>query len=287
MDYYISLLIQIVLYTLIASSYNLVLGFAGQFHAGQVAFLAIGGYAYALLSTTFIPNPIIATIIAGLITTVSGFALGKLTIKLKGPYLVIGSFAFAEIVRLTALNWVDLTNGSRGIFGLERIFGLNNNLHFLILISLICALSLILMYKIVNSQYGLLLEAVREDDIAVESIGKNSVKTKLEIFCVSAFFAGIGGALLTQYLRVITPEGFGLTDTLYILLMVLLGGKGSFKGTIIGVILIISLSEVFRFIPLASSQIASLRVILYALCFILIMLYRPQGICERKKFTKK
>ncbi len=287
MDYIIGLLTIIAIFTLLTQSYNLVLGFAGQFHLAHIAFMGIGAYTFGLLAVKADWPFLIAMLAGGIMALIAGVFLGKITLPFKGPYLVIISYGFTEIAKSIELNWIDLTNGSRGLLGVPRpsFFGfeLYHPLGFLIFTLVVVIIGHYLMHRIISSPYGLLLEALREDEIAVETTGRSTVRIKMEVMAVSAFFAGLAGALFVSYLSIITPEDYGLPAVILILLMVLLGGKGSFwGGGILGTVAIYVIFEPLRFLDLPDSVLGSLRMLIYAVLFILLMLLRPQGLIGRK-----
>lgn len=294
MDYYLGVITAVTIFTILSQSYNLILGYAGQFHLGHVAFFGIGAYTYGLL-TVKAGFPIFPSILlAGVSGAVFGAFLGKLCLPFKGHYLVIVSYGFTELVRSIELNWQSLTNGSRGLLGVPRpeFFGytLNSPIAFTLFVIAVAAICHYIIYRIVKSPYGLLLEAVREDEIATETIGRNTVRAKIETMTVSAFFAGIAGSLFAMHLSLVVPEDYGLTAVIFILLMLLLGGRGSFLGGgIIGPILLYLIFEPLRFLDLPDNVLGSLRMLIYATLFICIMLFRPQGILGRKalNFFKK
>ncbi|MDP4008413.1 MAG: branched-chain amino acid ABC transporter permease [Candidatus Peregrinibacteria bacterium] len=292
MNYYLTVITFATIFTILSQSYNLILGYAGQFHLGHVAFFGIGAYTFGIL-TVKAGFPIIpAMVAAGLIAGIFGVFLGKISLPFKSHYLVIVTYGFNEIIKSIELNWSELTNGALGILGVPRpeIFGytLNDSLSFLLFVILVAALCHYIIYRIIKSPYGLLLEAVREDEIATETIGRNTVRTKIEAMTVSAIFAGVAGALFAMQLSIVVPEDYGLNTVIFVLLMLLLGGRGSFwGGGIIGPFLLYMIFEPLRFLNLPESILGSLRMLIYAILFISIMLYRPQGILGRKAIHLK
>lgn len=292
MDYYLGVITVATIFTVVSQSYNLILGYAGQFHLGHVGFFGIGAYTYALLTVKAGWPVFLSMLLAGIVAGIFGILLGKISLPFKGHYLVIVSYGFNAILEGIELNWTNLTRGAQGILGIPRpeIFGytLYDSLSFMLFVVITAAICHYIMYRIVQSPYGLLLEAVREDEIATETIGRNTVKTKIETMVISAFFVGIAGALFAMHLSIVVPHDFGLNTVIFVLLMLLLGGRGSFwGGGIIGPILLYLIFEPLRFLSLPDSMIGSLRMLIYALLFIGITLYRPQGIMGRKALQLK
>lgn len=294
MDYYLGVITVVTIFTILSQSYNLILGYGGQFHLGQVAFFGVGAYTFGLLTVKAGVPILFAILLAGAGGALLGAFLGKLCLPFKGHYLVIVSYGFTELIRSVELNWQSLTHGSRGLLGVPRpeFFGyaLGSPLAFAVFVIAVAAICHYIMYRIVKSPYGLLLESIREDEIATETIGRNTVRTKIETMTVSAFFAGIAGSLFAMHLSLVVPEDYGLNTVIFILLMLLLGGRGSFwGGGIIGPILLYLIFEPLRFLDLPDNVLGSLRMLIYATLFICIMLFRPQGILGRKaiNFFKK
>jgi len=292
MDYYLGIITVATIFTVVSQSYNLILGYAGQFHLGHVGFFGIGAYTYALLTVKAGWPIFLSILLAGIVTGIFGILLGKISLPFKGHYLVIVSYGFNAILEGIELNWTSLTRGAQGVLGVPRpeIFGysLYDPISFMLFVLFVAGICHYIMYRIVKSPYGLLLEAVREDEIAVETIGRSTVRTKIETMVVSAFFVGIAGSLFAMYLSIVVPKDYGLNTVIFVLLMLLLGGRGSFLGGgIIGPFLLYLIFEPLRFLDLPDSMIGSLRMLIYALLFIGIMLYRPQGIMGRKALQIK
>lgn len=282
--YLIHLLILIGIYIILVLSLQLTLGFTGLLNIGHIAFFAIGAYTSALLTLNGLPFWI-AFLAAGIFAMISGFLLSIPTRRLKGDYLALATIAFTFVIYSLALNWTKLTRGPLGLPGIPRpiLFGLklSSNLSFFILTLIIVLISYFLIRKITHSPFGKVLEAIRDDELATKILGKNTFKMKSYALAISAFFAGIAGSLYAHYINYIDPSSFTLMQLIPILVIVIIGGLASLKGTVIATFILILIPELLRFIGLPSSLVGPLRQIFYALILILILIYKPKGFYGR------
>ncbi len=289
MAYLEHLLILICIYIILAVSLNLIIGFTGLLNLGHVAFFGIGAYASALL--TIAGYPFIVGLIAGIIlSAIFGFLVSIPCVRLRGDYLAIATLGFGEIIRSVMKNWVSLTRGPLGLPGIPKasfIIIFDTPLKFLILSIIFAVLTIVIMHLLVHSPFGRVLRAVREDEVAAQSIGKNVSKYKIIAVVVGSSFAGIAGSLYAHYITFIDPSTFGLTETILMLLMVVLGGVGSITGSVAGAVILVLLPEPLRFLQLPSSIVAAIRQMLYSIILILIMIYKPNGLFEEKKHITK
>ncbi|MGV8150868.1 MAG: branched-chain amino acid ABC transporter permease [Candidatus Woesearchaeota archaeon] len=281
-DAYIThLLIMIGIYLVLALSLQLSIGFTGILNMGHVAFFCIGAYASALLTMNGVPF-IWSLIAAGLMALIFGFLLSLPSRKLKGDYLALVTLGFSFVIYSIALNWMSLTRGPLGIPGISKpvIFGMkfSSNNMYLILVLIIVLITYLVLYRIVNTPFGKTLQAVRDDELAAKSLGKSTFRIKSYALAISAFFAGIAGSLYAHYITFIDPSSFTLTQLIPIIVIVIIGGLASLKGTILATIIIVLLPEPMRFIGFPSSIIGPARQIMFALILLLILLYRPKGL---------
>ncbi len=278
--YFIHLAILVGIYLILALSLQLALGYTGLINLGHIAFFAIGAYTSALLTLNGIPF-IIAIILAGIVSAFFGFLLSIPTNKLKGDYLALATLAFTFVVYAITLNWTSLTRGPLGLPGIPKpsILGLSfsSNLSFLILTLIIFLAVYFIIKRIIDSPFGKVLEATRDNELATKVLGKNTFKIKSIALGTSAFFAGIAGSLYAHYITYIDPSSFTIMQLIPILCIVIIGGLASLKGTIIATIILILLPEPLRFIGFPSSVVGPMRQIIYALILLLILIYKPKG----------
>ncbi len=283
-EYFIHIFILIGIYIILAVSLNLSIGFSGLLNMGHIAFFGIGAYTSALLTKAGMPF-IFAFICAGLVAGIFGFFLVYVARKLKGDYLALTTLGFSFVMYSIFLNWTSLTRGPLGIAGISKpsflTLVLKSNLSYLIFVIIVAVISVYIMYRLVSSPYGRLLEAMRDDEIGLRVLGKNTLKLKLISITISAFFAGLAGSLLAHYITYIDPSSFILSEIILIFTIVIVGGLASIKGSIIGTIIILLIPEALRFLNLPSFMVGPMRQIIYAIILILILIFRPKGLFGR------
>jgi branched-chain amino acid transport system permease protein len=282
--YLIHLLILIGIYLILAISLQLSVGFTGLLNLGHVAFYAIGAYTSALLALNGFPFWF-CFLSAGILAMIFGFLLSLPTNKLKGDYLALATMGFSFVVYAVLLNWTSLTRGPLGIPGIPKpkIFGISfsDNFSFLILVAIIALLSYLIIKRITISPFGKVLEAIRDNELVVRVLGKNTFKMKSLALMISSFFAGIAGSLYAHYITFIDPSSFTLLQLIPVLSIVIIGGLASLEGTVLATIILVLLPEPLRFIGFPSSIVGPARQILYALLLLLILIYKPKGFYGR------
>ena len=291
MDYLFHILVSVALFSILATSFNLLIGYSGLFALSHAAFFGVGAYATAILTTQLglgFPSPLL---IGMLITAFVGIAIALPALRIGGDYLVIVSLALQMIVAAIMLNWTSLTGGTDGIRGIPRVviagWELNSAPRFLPLAACCAAICFWISWKIGHSPYGRALKAMRENESAVLSVGKNVVAMKLSVFALAAALASVAGSLYAHYVTFVSAEGFTLDLTVYILAMVILGGTGNLWGSLLGAAILTALPELLKFLALAPDIADKTRQMLYGVILILILRIRPQGLIpESSTLTK-
>lgn len=263
-DSYILLnLVIICINIILAVSLNLITGYTGQFSLGHAAFMSVGAYVSAV-ATTNLGLPFgIAILLAALFSALAGILIGIPTLRLRGDYLAIATLGFGEIVRVVILN-NDYLGGASGFNDIPQY----TNWTWLYFMTV---LTVVLIKNFVDSKRGRACIAIREDEIASESMGINTTFYKVLAFGIGAFFAGIAGALYSGYFYFIKPDVFGFMKSIDILVIVVFGGMGSIIGSVVGAIAISIISLVLQGFP-------ELRMVIYSVILFIIMVYRPQGL---------
>lgn len=255
---------------------------------GHAAFSCLGAYTSALLALNFGVSPWLGLLIGATFAGVSGLIIGYPSIRLKGDYLALATFGLGVIIYSVAKNWVDLTRGPMGLPGIPGFyfFGLelSSVWSYLLLVLIFAIITVLTIKRITHSPFGRILLSVREDEIASQTLGKNTNRYKLTVFVIGAFFAGIGGSLYAHYITFIDPSSFTVMESITILLMVIFGGMGSISGSVVGAIMLVVFPELLRFIGLPSSIAAPLRQMIYGVLLILLMLIRPRGLLGAYRF---
>lgn len=276
-EYLLHIGVIILIYTILATSLNLIMGYVGEFPLGHVAFFGIGAYTAALLSVKA-GFPVWATLpLGGVLGAVFGFVIGAITLRLQGPFFVIVTLAFAEVLRLIAGNWIDLTNGPMGIAGIPHpafIDGggfLGGKRGFMLLALVLVAAAFYLSYRFVYSNAGRAAVTIRENRYVAQSIGVQPWRYALFAFVLAAFLAGIAGAYYGHYLSFVGTEVFGFSFTASMIIMVLLGGKGTLIGPVVGAVVVTLLEEYLR-------EAKELRLTLFGMIVMAVVLFAPNGV---------
>ncbi|MGD8251588.1 MAG: branched-chain amino acid ABC transporter permease [Desulfobacterales bacterium] len=274
--YWVDVLNNVGLYAILALSLNIILGHAGLFHMGHAAFYALGAYTTAIINTTYHIPVLWLLPLSGLVAGLVALVVARPIIHLRGDYLLIVTIGMVEIVRIALINNVfGITGGSNGIFGISRpeLFGLKlkSTTHFFYLIWGFAALTIFLFDRLEKSRFGRALNYLREDDVAAEGSGIDTAHYKLIAFVIGAFWAGMVGNIYAAKMTIIAPESFNFWESVVLFMIVLLGGRGSIRGVILGAFLVVGLPELFR-------QFAAARMLVFGAIMIVMMIFRTEGI---------
>lgn len=263
-------LILICINIILAVSLNLINGFTGQFSLGHAGFMSIGAYTSAILTLDHnAPFPL-ALVAGGVVAALFGFLIGLPTLRLRGDYLAIATLGLGEIIRIVFLN-TEYVGGASGLSGIPA----KTTWTWVFLFTVI---TVVIIQNFVKSTHGRACIAIRENEIAAESMGINTTIYKVIAFVIGAFFAGIGGGLYAHKFYVINPTSFNFMKSFEILVIVVLGGLGSTTGAIVGAIL---LTLIFTFLQ----DYPELRMIIYSLVLVVMMIFRPSGLLGNKEFA--
>jgi branched-chain amino acid transport system permease protein len=261
----------------LATSFNLIVGYIGEFPLGHTAFLGIGAYTAALFATRFGVPIYVTVLMGGLLSAVAGLLIGAITLRLRGPFFVIVTLCFAEVLRLVANNWVGLTNGPMGISGIPKpswISGypmLGQKTFFFYAAWVIAAGALYVAFRFVHSNMGRAAVAVRENRYVAQSVGINPYRYALLMFVVAALLCGCAGAFYAHYISFVGPEVFGFPFMISMIIMVLLGGKGTLVGPIIGPVIVVLLEEYLR-------DLKEFRLSIFGLIVMAVVMFMPTGL---------
>jgi branched-chain amino acid transport system permease protein len=280
-QYYFQILIYIGINIILASSLNLINGFAGQFSLGHAGFMAVGAYTAAVITSEIgvargsiyaIPVFALALIAAGFVASLFGLIVGIPSLRLKGDYLAITTLGFGEIIRVFVQN-LQFLGGARGFTGIPKLAN-----SFWVFST--AALMIFFIYNLINSTYGKAFLAVRDDEIAAEAIGISSTRIKVVAFVTGAFFAGMAGGLYGHFVTYINPAQFSFLKSFEIVVMVIIGGMGSIIGVALSAALLTILPEALR-------TVSQYRMVIYSLLLIIIMITRPQGLFAGRKSIRR
>lgn len=279
------------IYMLLTIGLNLQYGYTGLINFGVVAFFGIGAYASALLTLAgwpLLPAFLVAIGVAG----IAAYPIGLLSLRLSDDYLAVVTLGFSEVVRLLIQQEQWLTKGVQGLPGIPRVFGSLGvgeyaDLATLGMLVLCNGAAVALMVHLVRSPYGRLIQAIRDDEVAVEAIGKDPRRYKVQVFMLGAGLAGLAGAFYAHFITYLSPEQFLPLVTFYVWIAMIIGGTGRTSGAVAGSLILMVFLEGSRFardwIPGVSEvQMASVRLAIVGLALILFTLYRPQGLMGRR-----
>jgi branched-chain amino acid transport system permease protein len=294
-QYFLHVAITTAIFIIAALSLNLLLGYTGQLSLGHVAFFGIGAYASALTTLGFdvelpggfhvVHEPwpaILGLFVAVIAAGLSGYLIGKLSFKVRGAYFVIVTISFAEVTRLVALNWVELTQGPLALSNIPPYtlwfpgFGeyeLWNKAAYYYLVAAAGIVAYAIIQRLVNSRIGRAMVALKDNESLATSVGIDVTGYLVLAAVVSASIAGAAGSLYAHYLKIIDPDIFLFIYTVTMVIMVITGGKGTLAGPIVGGI-------IFGFLPVIVRSFAAPAVqwMLYGALMIVIVFVLPQGI---------
>jgi branched-chain amino acid transport system permease protein len=276
--YILRMLIFTNMFVIFAVSWDFVSGYTGQLNFGHALFFGVAAYATAMLNrgAPLGPHwPIWATIpIGALAAVVAGVAMCLPALRLRGPYLALVTLAFPLILLGVIFANTQFTGGELGISGIDRISDSRITEYYISVVVML--VSIFIMWKLTDAQSGLvrtgiILHAIREDEIAARASGINTIRYKLFAFAVGGFFAGIAGAMYAHFLRIAGPSSLDLTLSFQAIIWTVFGGIVSIYGAVVGVYILYPLTESLRFI-------SQFRMLIFAGIVILILLFMPEGI---------
>jgi branched-chain amino acid transport system permease protein len=273
-SYLLHLLIMWGIFSLVTLSLNVAFGFAGQLSLGHAGFWGIGAYASALAVAAGVPW-LAAFLFAGLLTSVVGALVSVPFLRLRGIYLGMATLGFGEIVHLMLRNSEAITGGALGLRAIPapRLFGLviSSQRAYAYLVLAVLALVALACIRLMNSAQGAAFRALSQDEIAAEAAAVNVTAYKIAAMALSCFIAGLSGSLLAHYTTYLSPENFTVAESLLILTMLIVGGRGNVLGSLAGAALLTLLPEALRSAP-------AIRPLLYGLMLMAVAVRRPQGI---------
>jgi branched-chain amino acid transport system permease protein len=289
------------IYSLLTIAVNLHYGYAGLLSFGIVGFAAVGAYTYAIVTRGapvgadvyqfYFNQPWwVGFLAAGAVTTLFAFIIGLPTLRVEGDYLLIVTFAFAEVIQKLLSNEGWLTNGTRGFINIhqpfrEYIAGQNYQLFLAGMIIVIVVIVYLIAQRLGVSPFGRSLRAMRDNEPAALATGKNVYLFKMKIFLFGAAICGIAGAMYTWYMTLAMPDLFGMSISFAAWIALIVGGQGNNKGAIVGTIVLLGAQQALKFIsttPQLTPMISSIQLILEGLVLIIILRFWPRGLIPEK-----
>jgi len=279
-QYFLHLFIVSAIFVVVAISLDLIVGYVGQLSLAHAAFFALGAYTSALVFVRLKWSMWLGLPIAALVTALVAFALGWVILRVRGHRFIIITVAFAEIMRLVATNWVDVTRGFMGMPGLAiptlyvpgvGSVDLSSKTAFYYVVLAAALLAFAACRRLVRSRTGRLFVLIRDNEVLAESLGISAFRYCMIAFVFGAALAGAAGSLYAHYVGFVSPDLFNFSYVTIVLIMVILGGKGTLVGPALGAVL-------FTFLPELLREAGHWRMIVFATILILAALFMPRGI---------
>jgi branched-chain amino acid transport system permease protein len=272
--YFVTLLTSVCVYAMLGLGLNIVVGYAGLLDLGYAAFFAIGAYVTAYMMTTYNWSFWLLLPLGAAVAAVFGVIIGAPTLRLRSDYLAIVTLGFGEITRIAATN-LDVTGGPNGISAIPQpaigAFTFQTPLHYYYLALALAAITLFCVARLADSRIGRAWAYIREDELAAEAMGIDTVRMKLLAYALGAVWGGVAGCFLAVQLTAISPESFTFNQSVQILIVVVLGGLSSLPGVILGAVVVVVTPELLR-------SFSEWRLFLFAVALIILMIFRPEGL---------
>ena len=270
-DYQMQVVFRIALFAALGLAWDLVGGYAGQLSLGHAAFFGLGAYGLALLTKYSVPLWI-AVFLAAIIATAFAAVIGRIVFRLRGPYFTLSTIAAAEVLRLLATN-LNITEGAIGVATPALFSGRYFWRWFYLSAVVLAALTFLVNAWVSQSRFGYYLMAIREDEDTASAVGIDTASYKNRSLLISAFVTALGGTLYASAFQFIIPDNVLTIDiSLQMAIITMLGGAGTLLGPIVGAILLLSASEIFK------NQFKESHLLIYGILIVLVVLFLPEGI---------
>ncbi len=276
-DYIIYLVTLTSIFTILGVSFSLLLGYAGIINLGHLAFFGIAAYTNAILTLHGVPVPVAAAFSVLFVAAMS-FIISIPVVRLKVEYTALATLSLTIMAAGFARN-LGITRGSLGLPGVPGLFG--NSVVYMVFALVALAVIAFLSYKLVNSRFGKVIQAARDDETAAKILGKDTAASRAALFVIASVMAAVAGILYVHFIRFVDPDIFGLFDIIVLLAMVIVGGLATIRGAVIGSVIVFLLPNLVRFVSLPPNVVGPLREALFAAALLLILLFRPRGLFGR------
>ena len=275
--YYLRFLILSMIFALFAASWDVLSGFTGQLNLGHALFFGIGGYTAGMLSKYLHFPPYITISVGAVAAILVGLLVCLPALRLRGFYLGLVTMAFPIILLGLIFAFPQFTGGELGIIGIEKLVDSRTGIYYIVLI--VFSISILIMWKFTDAaskifRTGVILHAIREDEIATKAAGINTVKYKMLAFALSAFFSGIAGGLYVHFMRISAPSTLDLMLSFQAILWTIFGGIATIYGSVLGVFTLYPLLEILSLTQFGGA----IRHIVLAVILICTLIFMPEGI---------
>lgn len=267
--YLLRILILTSIFAILAASWDLLSGYTGQLNFGHALFFGVGAYSAAMLNLYAHIPPWGSIPLGGLAAVLMGLIIGIPCLRLRGTYLALTTLAFPIILMGIIFALPGFTGGELGVSGLQRLS--NSRIHDYYITTILMLVLCTIMWKITDSNTGIIFHAIREDELAVKAAGINTTRYKLLAFSLSGFFAGVSGGLYAHFMRIAGPSTLEVSMSFTVVIWAIFGGVVTIYGPVGAVFILFPLLEFFRFWP-------EYRTLMFAAVVLLILLYMPEGL---------
>ena len=286
-EYWLAQLTFVLIYGIAGLGLMLLAGFTGQFSLGHAAFLGVGAYTQAVLTNAGWPFPL-AMACAAALAAIVGVVVGLPALRVKGIYLGIATLAFGFIVEEGLARWESVTGGNAGMHvKAPTMFGwtLDSSIEFYFLCLVVLVLCTLGILNLLRSPTGRAFVAIRDSEISAQSMGIHLARYKTMSFALSAALAGIGGALYAHKIKFLSPDQFGIIQSIDLLLMIVVGGLGSIHGVFLGAIFLITMPQIIAvgkdYLPESIGQSPGLQAVIYGVVLVAFVMFEPHGLYGR------
>jgi len=280
-------LVMVGIYTILALSLNLLIGYSGIFSLAHAAIYGIGAYASALVALKLGLGFWGGLVVAGAVGAFASALVAIPSLRVAGDYYIVASFGLQTVILTVFINWTSLTNGHAGLPGIPRpvIFGyvIDSPFKYVWLALAFSAFTYAVCRRLTHSAFGRALRAIREDEIAALATGKNVVRVKILVVTISSALGALAGSLYAHYITYINPTSFTLEESIFIASLVILGGTERLAGPMVGAFILLAVPEALKFLAIPDAVAAPMRQIIYGALLILFMFVRPEGILGRPR----
>lgn len=295
--YYFRVIVLASVFAILAASWDLLSGFTGLMNFGHALFFGVGAYTTALLNLNLQVPPIVSIPLGAVAAVLAGLIIGIPCLRLRGTYLALTTLAFPIILIGLIFAFPDITGGELGVSGLTRLADSYIGNYYIVVVSMLVLVTI--MWKITDSNIGVILHAIREDEIAVRTSGINTIRYKLLAFSMSGFFAGIAGGLYAHYMRIAGPSTLEVNTSFLVVIYAIFGGIATIYGPVGAVFVLIPFLEFLRFLEYvrippdvlsampgflgdfltkALEILPNTRMFIFAFFILMILLFMPDGL---------
>jgi branched-chain amino acid transport system permease protein len=280
-------LVMVGVYGILAISLNLLVGYSGIFSMAHAAIYGIGAYASALAALKLGLGFWGGLVVAAVVGAAAAALVAIPSLRVAGDYYIVASFGLQTVIVTVFTEWTSVTNGHAGLPGIPRpsVLGwvIDTPFEYVILALGLTAVTYAICRRLTRSAFGRVLQAIRDDEIAAQAMGKNVVLVKIVVASLSSALGALGGSLYAHYITYINPSSFALHESIFIMSLVILGGSERLAGPLVGAFVLLAIPEALKFLAIPDAVAAPMRQVLYGALLVVFMFVRPEGILGRER----